>query len=140
MSEANSSPPWTRPIMLNPAIIATRVVSRPSTSPSRRRMAGLVGMGRITASNPRMSPILNTLDPATLASEMSGRLLNAAVAVTTNSGAEVPKATTVSPMASSDTPNLRATAAADSTIQSAPNQSRKAARTSKAMCVSMGVS
>ena len=58
---------------------------------------------------------------------MSFNPLKAALMVTRNSGAEVPRATMVSPITSSDTLNFLAMAEAESTIQSAPNQRKRRA-------------
>ncbi len=91
----------------------------------------LVGKGLIRAISPRIKPKLKMLDPTTLEREISESPLNAAVAVTRNSGAEVPKATIVRPITRSETLYFFAIFEADSTIQSAPNHNRKILSTRK---------
>ena len=99
-------------------------VAATSTGQSRTKMVLWTAMGRIRAMAPRIMPRLKTLEPTTLAREMPGRFFTAAVTVTRNSGAEVPMATTVRPMTSSETLSLRARAAAPTTMRSAPNHNR----------------
>jgi hypothetical protein len=52
---------------------------------------------------PRINPRLNILDPITLPMDISVCWVNAALIVTANSGADVPKATIVSPIIKSET-------------------------------------
>ena len=49
------------------------------------------------ADNPRISPIFTILLPTILPRAISGRPFNAPMKLTTNSGIDVPKATTVRP-------------------------------------------
>ena len=91
--------------------------------PSRLKSLGEVEMGRITAVPPRIKPRLNIFDPITLPILISDCPEKAALMVTANSGADVPKATTVSPITKSDTCSVWAISAAESTSQSAPFQS-----------------
>ena len=57
----------------------------------------------MTAVPPRINPKLNMFDPITFPIDISVCFVIAALIVTANSGAEVPKATTVRPMIKSDT-------------------------------------
>ena len=59
-------------------------------------------MGRIIAVPPRMKPRLKILEPITFPIDMSVWLVAAALMVTANSGADVPKATTVNPIIRSE--------------------------------------
>ena len=77
-------------------------------------------MGRIIAVPPRMKPRLKILEPITFPIDMSVWLVAAALTVTANSGADVPKATTVNPIIRSEILNVWAISAAESTNQSAP--------------------
>ena len=74
---------------------------------------------------PRMKPKLKILDPMTLPIDISVWPVIAARIVTANSGAEVPNATTVSPITRSEILNEWAISDAASTSQSAPFQSIK---------------
>ena len=66
---------------------------------------------------------LKLLEPFTFAMDISVCCDIAALMVTANSGADVPKATTVSPITKSDTFRVCAISEAESTNQSAPFQS-----------------
>ena len=72
---------------------------------------------------PRIKPRLKILEPITLPMDISVCCDIAALMVTANSGADVPKATTVSPIIKSDTFRVCAISEAESTSQSAPFQS-----------------
>ena len=72
---------------------------------------------------PRMKPRLKILDPTTLPIEISVWPVIAARIVTANSGADVPNATTVSPITRSEILSEWAISDAASTNQSAPFQS-----------------
>ena len=74
----------------------------------------------MAATPPNTNPRLKMLDPTTLPTEISPCPCNEAESVTANSGAEVPKATTVRPITISDMPNCLPMREADSTTQSAP--------------------
>ena len=65
-------------------------------------------MGVITAETPRMSRILNRLEPITLPMAISFCPLRAATIEVTSSGRLVPMATIVRPMSVSLRPNMRA--------------------------------
>jgi hypothetical protein len=67
-----------------------------------------------------MIPRLKIFEPTILPMDKSGIPVSAARIVTTNSGAEVPKATTVRPITSSLIPRRLAIRAAESTSQTAP--------------------
>ena len=77
-------------------------------------------IGRIRAVPPKINPRLNMLEPITLPIYIFVCFVIAALMVTANSGADVPKATTVKPMTRSDTFSEWAISAAESTNQSAP--------------------
>ena len=77
-------------------------------------------IGRIRAVPPKINPRLNMLEPITLPIDIFVCFVIAALMVTANSGADVPKATTVKPMTRSDTFSEWAISAAESTNQSAP--------------------
>jgi hypothetical protein len=83
------------------------------------------------AINPKIRPRLKILEPTILDREISLSPLKAAVAVTKNSGNEVPRATTVRPITSSESLNFLAMAEALPTIQFAPNQRSTALRRTK---------
>ena len=72
---------------------------------------------------PRIKPRLKILEPITFPMDISDCCDIAALMVTANSGADVPKATTVSPIIKSDTFRVCAISEAESTSQSAPFQS-----------------
>ena len=72
---------------------------------------------------PRIKPRLKILEPITFPMDISVCWDIAALMVTANSGADVPKATTVSPIIKSDTFRVCAISEAESTNQSAPFQS-----------------
>ena len=76
--------------------------------------------GRIRADTPKMSRMLAMLLPTTLPRAMSLLPLTPAEILTNSSGADVPKATTVSPTAVGDTCSPLASRAAPSTKRSAP--------------------
>ena len=77
----------------------------------------------IIAVPPKIKPRLKMLDPTTLPIDISVCPVIAALIVTANSGADVPKATTVKPITRSEIFNECAISAAASTSQSAPFQS-----------------
>ena len=77
-------------------------------------------------------PRLKIFDPTMLAREISERPLKAAVAVTKNSGADVPMATMVNPMTSSEIPNFLAMADAASTVPLGAPPKERAAEYEKA--------
>ena len=80
---------------------------------------------------PRISRMLAMLEPTTLPRAMSPAPASAARALTTSSGALVPKATMVSPTTSGPTPRRRASAALPRTSPSAPRTSRRARRSAQ---------
>ena len=100
---------------------ANRKVTSRAMGMSRRRLERVTATGAITAVRPRMSRVLNTLEPTTLPTEMSAFPCRAPVRLTTSSGQLVPKPTMVRPMTNSLMPALRAMADEPSTSQSAPN-------------------
>ncbi|SRR5690554_2927776 len=77
-------------------------------------------IGNITAETPKIRNRLNMLLPITLPYTTSFKPLVLDTTLTTNSGAEVPKATMVSPITNSDTLNFLAKAEAPLTRKSAP--------------------
>ena len=77
-------------------------------------------MGRIMAVTPMMTSMLKRLDPTTLPIASPADPLMADMTEMTSSGADVPKATTVSPTMRSEMPNRRAMAAEPSVSQLAP--------------------
>jgi hypothetical protein len=85
----------------------TRVESSPKGI-SRQRRLFCIFCGRIIAANPRMSSMLAVFEPMTSATARSAAPLKAETRAIISSGAQVPKATMVSPTASSDIPSLRA--------------------------------
>ncbi len=89
-------------------------------SPSRLNNFGDVVMGRIMAVPPRINPRLKILEPITFPIDISDCCVKAALMVTANSGADVPKATMVSPIIKSETFKVWAISDAESTSQSAP--------------------
>jgi len=76
--------------------------------------------GKIIDDTPRISKVLKMLLPTMLPIAMAVFPLMLAIILTKNSGADVPKATTVNPIARSETFNLRAIDVAPSTRKSAP--------------------
>ena len=98
----------------------SRIVVPPRIAPSRRYRVWSTGIARTRAQPPRMKPRLKMLEPTMLPTEMSPWPFNAAMIVTANSGAEVPSATTVRPMTSSEMPSRLDSREADSTTQCAP--------------------
>ena len=64
----------------------------------RRMVSLLAGMGCITAVRPRMSAMLQMLEPATLPMAMLEDPIHAAWALTQSSGMDVPNPITVSPI------------------------------------------
>ena len=85
------------------------------------RLPLVTGMGYTSATAPMMASVLKMLLPKTLPIAMAELVpLAAATVLTTSSGAEVPKATTVSPMTSDEMLNLCAIDEAPSVSQSAP--------------------
>ena len=71
-----------------------------------------------------MSRILAVFDPTTLPMAMAGAPSSAALSDTSNSGIEVPKPTTVSPISNGGMPSLLASEIAPRTRKSAPNVSK----------------
>ena len=71
--------------------------------PSRATARRDTRTGVITTARPRMSIRFATLLPITLPKAMPNEPLSAACKVTTSSGIEVPKATTVAPISSGET-------------------------------------
>jgi len=69
---------------------------------------------------PRIKPMLARLDPRTFPTAISALPLTVAKTATMNSGAEVPRDTTVSPMTIGLNPKLSWSRAAPRTNQSAP--------------------
>ena len=98
-------------------------VAKSKKRPSRLNNFDDVVMGRIMAVPPRIKPRLKILEPITFPMDISDCFVIAALMVTANSGADVPKATTVSPIIKSDTFRVCAISEAESTSQSAPFQS-----------------
>jgi hypothetical protein len=88
---------------------------------SNRRELNFDPMGNINAATPRITKVLIILLPIILVKAMSVVFESKeAIKFTTNSGVEVPKATTVSPITKSDTLNLLANPEAPSTKKCAP--------------------
>lgn len=81
-------------------------------------------MGRIMAVTPMMTSMLKRLDPTTLPIASPADPLMADMTEMTSSGADVPKATTVSPTTRSEMPNRRAMAAEPSVSQLAEKYER----------------
>ena len=77
--------------------------------------------GSIIEVTPSTHKILNIFDPIIFPSEISLCFLNAAIADVASSGNEVPKATTLIPITTSDIPKNLAIKTAPSTKRSAPN-------------------
>ncbi len=69
---------------------------------------------------PRTSKRLKTFEPTTLPTRMSPSFWTEAAIAVASSGSEVPSATTVSPIASSEIPKARAVSAAALTTMCAP--------------------
>ena len=88
--------------------------------PSRISRERWVGIALNMAAPPRMNPMLKMLLPTMFPTETSPWPRKAESRVTANSGAEVPRATRVSPMISSETPSRRASREAESTTHWAP--------------------
>ena len=70
---------------------------------------------------PNTDRILNIFEPTMFPTEIALSFLNAATAEVANSGSDVPKATTLIPIAISDIPRYRAKNIAPSTNKLAPN-------------------
>ncbi len=104
---SNSSPQVTR--------IASSMIGN-----SRRRVFDCTVKGATRAVIPRIKPMLAILDPSALPIDRPGFPDQAAMPETSNSGADVPKPTTVKPMIIGETPRLRDIAAAPMTKRSAP--------------------
>lgn len=81
---------------------------------------GLYTIGFITELKPRTQNKLKIFDPITAPTAMSVCFLYAATAEAANSGNDVPMATIVRPISSSDKPKLLAKTIAPSTIQRPP--------------------
>jgi hypothetical protein len=79
-------------------------------------------MALTIATPPKIKPRLKMFEPITLLTEIFSLPSNAAMMVTANSGADVPMATMVYPITSSDKPTRRAIRAAELTIQVLPIQ------------------
>ena len=84
---------------------------------------------------PRIIPRLKILEPTTFPTEIVNFPASAAETDTANSGAEVPIATTVSPITNCERPNFFAILEADSTTQTAPPQSAKTVKRIISRCV-----
>jgi hypothetical protein len=87
---------------------------------STRRILASTFAGRSRAARPRISAMLAMLEPTTLPTATSLAPESAASTDTTSSGALVPNATTVSPMASDETPRRMANADAPRISHSPP--------------------
>jgi hypothetical protein len=104
--------------------MATSSTAAPgTTTPSRPINCRLQASGRIAAATPRMSSRLAMLLPTMVPMAIAGAPPSEAARLVTNSGAEVPKATTVSPMISGDMPASRASPTAPRTRKSANTSS-----------------
>ena len=101
------------------------MVARRRKIPSLYKSLGVMLIGLIIAVPPKIKPRLKILDPTTFPIDISVWPVMAAFIVTANSGADVPKATTVSPITRSDIFKECAISAAASTSQSAPFHSIK---------------
>ena len=93
--------------------------------------------GVTKAATPRMKSTLKMLLPTTLPSARSAWPLKADITLTANSGALVPKATTVSPMTSGEIPHTAANREAPFTSHSALTTSRIKPSTSKPIVVNV---
>ena len=93
---------------------------------SRLTVSGKIDIGATIAATPTISIVLNTFEPTTLPTAKSAVPFRADTKLTQNSGADVPKATIVSPMTSCGIRIRSASATAPSVSLSAP-QSTSAA-------------
>ena len=84
-----------------------------------------MGRGATSAVAPATPKILNRLDPATLPNPTTAWPRQAAAMVVASSGNEVPKAKSVRPMTSSETPHILAIETPPSISNSAPMNSPK---------------
>ena len=106
---------------------AAKITEAPSMSGTSRRVSPFSTItGRSTAARARISPRLATFDPMTLPITRPVLPLTAPTIDTNSSGAEVPKATTVSPTMTGGTPKMRA-------MRLPPRISTQAPPTSRAM-------
>jgi hypothetical protein len=87
---------------------------------SRTTTRAATDRGRIIAVMPRIRPMLARFDPITFPTARSEFPPSAATVQTTNSGADVPKETTVRPTTMGLTPREPANLAAPRTSHSAP--------------------
>ena len=101
-----------RGINMSPAPIITGI--------SKLKMLLSTGKGMMIDTNPSTDIILNKLDPIIFPTEMECSLLTAATTDVTNSGKDVPNATTVIPMINSLTPMILANLIAPSIKNSDP--------------------
>ena len=91
--------------------------------------------GPITAVIPKTNPIFAILLPITFPNEISLNPDNAAFKLTNNSGAEVAKETTVSPMTILDKCNLKESATEDLTKNSPPMTNKVSPKKMKSMLI-----
>ncbi len=111
-----------------PAPSMIRSLARMPTSRAASRLSGIsfqtvpfvTASGKITPATPRISRMLAMLLPRMLPMVMPASPRMLAVTLTASSGREVPNATTVRPMARSETCRRRASAEAPLTNRSAP--------------------
>ena len=92
-------------------------------APSRRTALTSQTMGKMIAGKPSTSRILAMFEPTTLPTAISGAPLNTASKLTTNSGEEVPQATTVRPITRGGTDSRCARVTAPRTNTSPPIRS-----------------
>ena len=101
-------------------IAATVTVAPNKTGISQRSRRGFTSIGRITAASPRTSATLVMFEPNTLPTARSPEPSIPATRLTTNSGADVPRATTVAPTITGESPKPIARREAVHTRSNAP--------------------
>src|SRR6056297_3653858 len=101
---------------------------------SLRTVVRLIAKGDSMAEKPITSAMLAILEPITLEMAIEPDPFMAAEILTANSGALVPKATTVNPIKSGETPKLDERPEAPSTSQSAPFTSNAMPMIKKTNC------
>ena len=113
------------PVLSQPsdAITIAAAVASSIIGSSRKISTRSMRIGRMQAVTPTIKPMFAMLEPTMLPKLMPPRSRQAARPFTANSGALVPNATTVRPMASCDTPRPRASPAAPLKRASPPTSS-----------------
>ena len=117
--DSESAPPMPSKVLLIPKSRRMTVTARVEGI-SLLRFPSVIDTGIRAAVMPRMKRVLNIFEPMTLPTDMSALPCRAPVRLTTSSGQDVPKPTTVRPMTNSLTPAFLAIAEAPSTSRSAP--------------------